>query len=212
MIAIIDYGMGNLKSIQNMFGRIGVEADISSSREMISSAEKLVLPGVGAFGNAMSRLNDMEITFILQERVIEWKIPILGICLGMQLLSQRSQEGGEHAGLGFLDAETIRFDFSTNDKPLKVPHMGWNEIEVRKQSPLTKSLEVDSRFYFVHSYHVNCHIKESIVATTHYGFDFVSMIQHENIFGVQFHPEKSHRFGMRVLENFAKLGTSEEGG
>jgi len=205
MIAIIDYGMGNLKSIQNMFGRIGVEAVIASSRELISTAEKLVLPGVGAFGNAVARLNDMELSSILQERVVEFNVPILGICLGMQLLSRRSLEGGEHAGLGFIDAETVRLDYSISDKGLKVPHMGWNEIEAQKESPLTEGLEKDSRFYFVHSYHVSCHNHEDIVATTRYGIDFVSMIQHENIFGVQFHPEKSHWFGMKVLENFAKL-------
>lgn len=205
MVVIIDYSIGNLKSIQNMFGRIGVESFISADMDLIGKADKIVLPGVGAFGVAIDRLKEMGIEEIIKERVLEYKIPILGICLGMQLLSNRSEEGGQHEGLGFVDAEVVRFDFSEIDPALKIPHMGWNQIEIQRQSPLTDGLEMDSRFYFVHSYHVNCNSDEDVVATAHYGIDFAAMIQHENIFGVQFHPEKSHRFGMKVLENFVKL-------
>ena len=209
MIAIIDYGMGNLRSIQNMFGRIGVQSFITSTNEDVANATKLVLPGVGAFGKAMERIKQMDVISVLKDRVLDSKIPILGICLGMQLLSKCSQEGGKHPGLGFIDAETVRFDFSTHATELKLPHMGWNEIECRRSSPLTNNLEDASRFYFVHSYHVRCHDEEDIVATARYGIDFISIIQHGNIFGVQFHPEKSHKFGMKLLENFVNIAEGD---
>lgn len=203
MIIIIDYGMGNLGSILNMLKKIGASAIVSSSLEEIRKAEKLILPGVGAFDNGMKNLNDRGLTVVLREQVIEKGKPILGICLGMQLLTKRSEEGRTE-GLGWIDAETVRFRFGEAQEGLKIPHMGWNTVNVMKESPLFKDMSEDPRFYFVHSYHVVCNDPGDVLTTTYYGYDFTSSVQRENMTGVQFHPEKSHKFGMRLLENWAK--------
>lgn len=203
MIVIVDYGMGNLGSILNMFKRVDVEAKISSNIQDIEEAKKIVLPGVGAFDNAMNNLKDLRIIPMLNKRVIEEKTPILGICLGMQLLSKRSEEGVLE-GLGWIDAETIRFKFDDN-KSLKIPHMGWNTIDIKKECCLFKDMYEESGFYFVHSYHVKCKNPENILTTTNHGIEFCSSVVKDNIFGAQFHPEKSHKFGMKLLKNFAEL-------
>lgn len=201
MITIIDYGMGNIGSILNMLKRIGVRAIVSSKIEDIEDANRLILPGVGAFDNGISNLGERKLTTILNKKVIGDKIPILGICLGMQLLTKSSEEGNLK-GLGFINAKTIKFKFNNN---LKIPNMGWNFIKQEKKSKLFLGLDRNSRFYFVHSYYVVCENKEDIIATTDYGLIFVSAFERKNIFGVQFHPEKSHKFGMQLLKNFSEL-------
>ena len=201
MIAIIDYGMGNLGSIHNMLNRIGAPSEITSDPRKIGLADKLILPGVGAFDRAVQSLNRLGLLPVLNERVLERKVPILGICLGMQLLSLRSEEG-ELPGLGWIDAETVRFAFEGENADLKIPHMGWNTIEVKRSSPILDDRHEESRFYFVHSYHVRCADEANVLATTRYGIVFHAAVIRGNIMGTQFHPEKSHKFGLKLLENF----------
>ncbi len=205
MIVIVDYGMGNLGSILNMLRRIGSEARISSKVEDIEKAGKLILPGVGAFDHGMEKICGLGLQPVLNERVIVRKTPVLGICLGMQLLTRKSEEG-RLPGLGWLDAETVRFRFSNGFSGMRIPHMGWNTIRVERPNPLLAGLEAgmggEPRFYFVHSYHLTCNQREDCLAVTPYGYDFASIVQRENIYGTQFHPEKSHRYGMKILENF----------
>jgi len=202
MIVIVDYKMGNSGSILNMFKRIGVEAIISSNVSDIEGADKLILPGVGAFDNGIKNLKDSGLIPVLEKKVIKRKAPILGICLGMQLLTLRSEEGCL-SGLGWVDAETVRFRFTENQASLRIPHMGWNTVNLMRYNVLFENLHnKDARFYFAHSYNVRCNNEKDVLSTTHYGHDFVSSIQKGNIFGVQFHPEKSHRFGMQLLKNF----------
>lgn len=203
MIIIVDYGMGNLGSILNMLKKIGAQAAISADIEEIRRADKLILPGVGAFDNGMKNLNESGFIPVLMEKAVVQKTPILGICLGMQLMTKSSEEGSV-AGLGWLDAVTVRFRHEP-ERGLKIPHMGWNSVAIVKDSPLLKDMFPDPRFYFVHSYHAVCSDGRDILATSHYGYDFVSAFQRDNIMGVQFHPEKSHKYGMRLLKNFAEL-------
>ena len=203
MMVIVDYGMGNLRSILNKLQRVDAEAIISSEVEDIEKAEKLILPGVGSFAAGMDNLEKYNLIPILTKKVIEEKVPILGICLGMQLLTRRSEEGNAD-GLGWIDAETKQFVFERNNTKLKIPHMGWNSIDIRSDSILLKDIPVNSTFYFVHSYHVCCNGTNSVVATTNYGYDFTSVIEKENVFGTQFHPEKSHKNGVRLLKNFVE--------
>ena len=203
MIVVIDYGLGNLGSITNMLKKVGVPVLISSDPTEVEKADKLVLPGVGAFDAGMNNIAARGLTPLLNYRVLEQKTPILGVCLGMQLLCKRSEEG-HLPGLGWLDAEVIRFKFDNNNTTLKIPHMGWNSLSVRKPHPLFADLETENRFYFVHSYHVVCADMGNVLAHTNYGYDFASAVVKDNIMGVQFHPEKSHKFGMRLYKNFAE--------
>lgn len=195
--------MGNLASILNMFRRLGVAAKITGNLDEIEGAGKLLLPGVGAFDAAVEKIEEAGMTDLLNRKAHVDKIPILGICLGMQLLSHQSEEGTKR-GFGWIDAVTRKFKFPP-EKQMKVPHMGWSEIKVKNESPLVKGLDSQSRFYFVHSYHVVPADERNIVATSFYGYEFVSVIQSGNIFGAQFHPEKSHKYGMQLLSNFASL-------
>ena len=199
MITIVNYDMGNLGSIQNMLKKIGVKSIITSSSEDILNAEKLILPGVGHFKRAMDNLAAFGLIDTLNQKVLVEKTPILGICLGMQLMTSYSEEG-ECAGLGWIDAQTLRFP-SYETTGLKVPHMGWNEVSFPNTHYLAEGL-VDPRYYFVHTYRVKCESPENVLCTTSYGETFHSGICKDNIVGVQFHPEKSHAFGMRLLENF----------
>jgi glutamine amidotransferase len=203
MIVIINYGMGNLASIQNMFKKVGADAIISSSLTDIQSADKLILPGVGAFNTGMQKLKESGLQEIIKKRAIEGGIPTLGICLGMQLLMNKSEEG-QLPGLGWLDGEVIRFKFTAAQNQIKIPHMGWNTIVKIKDHPLMAGLPIEPRFYFVHSFHVECKNEQDVLAKTNYGYDFASIVAQNNILGTQFHPEKSHKFGMQILRNFAE--------
>lgn len=201
---IIDYGMGNLGSIQNMLKKVGTKSIITSNTEEIKNAEKIILPGVGSFDNAIENLKKLKLLEVISTKALKEKVPILGICLGMQLLAKKSEEG-EFDGLKLIDAEVVHFDFSKQHENLKIPHMGWNHIKIMKKSLLLKDMYDDPRFYFVHSYYLKCNDSNDILCTTNYGNDFVSAVEKENIMGVQFHPEKSHKFGMKLLKNFSEL-------
>lgn len=207
MIAIIDYGLGNLGSIANMLRAIGAKCEITGDTKALSSADKLILPGVGAFDAGMTRLAECGLDDLVKEQAAAGK-PILGICLGMQLLGLSSEEG-ERAGLGLIPFRSRRFDFTAhNVEPalalrLKVPHMGWDVVDFEKDSPLTQGIEGRQRYYFVHSYHAVCDEPADALMTCDYGYKFVAAVSRGNVYGVQFHPEKSHDFGMRLLENFA---------
>ena len=203
MITIVNYGMGNLGSVQNMFKRIGVPSEISGDPAIIAKSTSLLLPGVGAFDAAMQKIADSGLRTVLDKKVLEDKVPTLGICLGMQLLTNSSEEG-VLPGLGWITAKTVKFKFAPDSK-LKVPHMGWNYVFSKKDSPLTENLPEEPRFYFVHSYFVQCDNEEDVLTTTPYGSDFHSIVQKDNVYGAQFHPEKSHKYGMKLLANFAKL-------
>tara|TARA_Y100001936_G_C16086297_1_gene682022 strand:+ start:3693 stop:4298 length:606 start_codon:yes stop_codon:yes gene_type:complete len=201
MITIVDYGMGNLGSIKNMFKRIGVPTVLAADLEVIEKADKLILPGVGNFDQAMKRINSSDLREILDRKALLERIPILGICLGMQLFTQSSEEG-TLLGLGWIKAVTRRFPKTSK---LKVPHMGWNIVSPVRESPISKNLPDEIRFYFVHSFYVHVENEEDSILKAHYGINFDAAIQHGNIFGAQFHPEKSHKFGMQFLTNFANL-------
>jgi glutamine amidotransferase len=203
MITIINYGMGNLGSVQNMLKRIGVKSIISSDINEIEKADKILLPGVGAFDAAISKIDELNLRTVLTYMAKEKKVPFLGICLGMQLLTESSEEG-VLKGLNFVPAKTIKFKFPENSD-LKIPHMGWNLVTKKTESVLTKNFTCDSRFYFVHSYHVKCDNSINSILTTNYGYEFDSAIQNENVFGAQFHPEKSHKYGIQLLSNFASI-------
>ena len=203
MIAIVDYGMGNLGSVFNMFKKIGVKAKITSDSAEISKAPKILLPGVGAFDSAMQRINNSELRGVLDQKALIEKVPVLGICLGMQLLTESSDEGSLR-GLSWIKGHTHAFSGAI-DSSLRIPHMGWNVVHIQKQNELTKNYEGEVRFYFVHSYYVLAHNPHESLMKTDYGISFDSAISHDNIFGAQFHPEKSHKFGMRLFENFARL-------
>ncbi len=202
MISIINYGLGNLGSIKNMMNYLDIKCEIINDINKIRKAKKIILPGVGAFDTAINKINKFEgLKDILNEKALNEKIPILGICLGMQLLTNKSEEGLLD-GLGWIEAETLRFN---KLKGLKVPHMGWNRVNLNFSSDLTKNLLDESKFYFVHSYYVKVNELKNEILTTKHGMNFSSGIQKENIFGVQFHPEKSHKYGMEIFKNFSKI-------
>lgn len=202
MIVIIDYGMGNLYSIRNMLKYLGYDSIVTGQIDQISKADKLILPGVGNFGKAMEVIDSLKLREVLDQRVLGNGIPILGICLGMQLLLEYSEEG-QCSGLGWIPGTVNKFSFP--DQPeLKIPHMGWDYIEKQKESPLFANSVEGERYYFVHSYYAKCSSREDVAATTEYGITFDSVVQRENILGTQFHPEKSHKFGMNILKNFVE--------
>ena len=203
MIAIINYGLGNLTSILNMHKRLGIEAIITSDFETIRQADKLILPGVGHFKKGMENLHQSGLKKLLDEIVLEKQKPILGICLGAQLMTKHSEEG-DVDGLGWVDANTVMFDKSKLGN-LKVPHMGWSDIEIVQANPLLHALPEAPRFYHVHSYHFQFDKKDEVIANTEYGYRFESAFQKNNIYGTQFHPEKSHKYGMKVIENFSRI-------
>lgn len=203
MVTIIDYGLGNLGSILNMFKKIGAKATISSNIDEIDKAQKILLPGVGAFDAAMSKIDAAGLRAVLDKKALQDKVPVLGICLGMQLLTDGSEEGAL-PGLGWIPADTKKFEFAKEQK-LKVPHMGWNLVTKHQESQLTEGFIGEYRFYFVHSYYVRVKNESNSILKTTYGIEFDSAIQHNNIYGAQFHPEKSHKFGMKLLANFAKI-------
>jgi glutamine amidotransferase len=202
-IAILDYGMANLRSVQKAFEHVGQRADIISTPEEIASAEKLVLPGVGAFQDAVATLRDKELAEPIKRHIACGK-PFLGICLGLQMLFDVGYEDGVHEGLGVFRGKCVRFDVDTV-MHLKVPHMGWNQLNIRRPAPIFRDLPADAGVYFVHGYHVVPEDETLIATTTDYGRPFVSSIWRDNVMATQFHPEKSQAVGLKILENFAKL-------
>jgi glutamine amidotransferase len=203
MIAIIDYGMGNLGSVLNMLKKVGASAKITCEQEEILKAEKLLLPGVGSFDAAMSRINESGLSKVLNKLVLEKKVPILGICLGMQLMMEGSEEG-QLPGFGWIKGNTYHFKGKISSS-LKVPHMGWNNITITNSNSLTKGLDGESRFYFVHSYFVRIENPANSMMNCEYGLKFDAAVHKNNIYGAQFHPEKSHKFGMQFLRNFVEI-------
>lgn len=202
-IVIVDYGMGNLNSVKRKLSRLKVNAIISSDADDIKSADKIILPGVGHFKKAMESLNSLGLIDVLNKEILVNKKPILGICLGMQLMSKKSEEGNVE-GLGWIDAEIVRFRVKDSLK-FKIPHIGWNKIMISKESKLMKSIPDLSEFYFVHSYHLLAKDKNDVLNETEFEYPFVSAIEKGNIFGVQYHPEKSHDIGDVLLENFINI-------
>jgi glutamine amidotransferase len=202
MIAIIDYGMGNVRSVYNALDYIGQEAIITADPKVIDDAARLILPGVGAFGDAMANLEARGLTGVLHRQVFENGKPLLGICLGLQLMARHSVEHGNHKGLGWFEADVVRF--AVPGSKLKVPHMGWNEIAPQVQHPIFANLkEGEFCFYFVHSFHIVCKDAGNVAATCSYGEPFTAAIYRDNIFATQFHPEKSQDNGVQILRNFA---------
>lgn len=203
-LAVLNYRAGNLASVCNMFKRIGVTASIANTPEDVERAKALVLPGVGAFGYCMGQLGDSGLKEPLLHAVRYKKIPLLGICVGFQMLFSHSEEGNEE-GLGLIHGRIVHFDAARLTATQKVPHMGWSEVQVRENHPLFDSVEMPPRFYFVHSYHATDVPPALSIAEANYGCDFTCAVQAENIYGAQFHPEKSHRFGMKFFHNFARI-------
>ncbi len=202
MVAIIDYNMGNLASVKNALAKIGTESTVVADPDALAKYDRALLPGVGAFGDAMEHLRSNGMDDAVRDFAKSGK-PMLGICLGMQLLFSKSLEFGEHVGLGLIPGEVVPFDTRMFDKPHKVPHMGWNELFVQKETPLFHWLPKEFYLYFVHSYHAVTP-DEYVIGRTWYGYEFVSAVQKENVFGIQPHPEKSHDQGLRILENFVE--------
>lgn len=201
MLTIVNYGVGNLSSMQNMLTKIGVPSLVSNNEYEISKAEKLILPGVGAFDTCAERLNESGLMTVLQERVIDNKIPVLGVCVGMQLMLDSSEEG-IMPGLGWVKGKAVRFNKDMLSEKLKIPHMGWSEIGVSKKTNLLDGFQEDPRYYFVHSFHALLENNDDELFSAIHGYQFTAGIQHGNVTGVQFHPEKSHKFGMKLLFNF----------
>ena len=203
MIGIVDYNMGNLASVINAFAKVGADATLESDPSKLAQYDKLILPGVGAFGDAMAHLKSNGMDEAVKTYAASGK-PLLGICLGMQLLFDSSEEFGSTEGLGLIPGKVVAFDEKRFDHPQKVPHMGWNELFVQNDTAIFSGLNRDFYLYFVHSFHAVCDDKYAI-GKTHYGYQFVSAVQNGNIYGIQPHPEKSHENGLKIIENFAKL-------
>lgn len=204
MITIIDYGLGNIKAFVNVYERLNIEIKIAHRPDDIKNATKIILPGVGAFDHAMSQLNQSGMREELEKQVLLNNIPVVGICVGMQMLAKSSEEG-KLPGLGWVDGVVNLFDASMIPFKTRLPHMGWNTIDPVKKVPLLDGFDSQSRFYFLHSYYFVCNNSEDVIATTNYGIIYASAVAKNNIFGIQFHPEKSHMNGIQLLHNFAKL-------
>lgn len=204
MIVVVDYGMGNLRSVGKAFERLGSKVIISSREDDILKADKIILPGVGHFKYGMGKLNSLKLIDALKVKALEEKVPVLGICLGMQLMTSHSEEG-DVAGLNWVSACTKKFQCEGKNSIFKVPHMGWNSVTIMKDSALLKDIVSDDQFYFVHSYYVACDDPADVLLKTGYNICFDSGFVHANIFGFQFHPEKSHKKGLCLLKNFIDL-------
>lgn len=204
MITLIDYGVGNIFAFQNVYKRLDIPTKIAKSSDDLNDAQKLILPGVGSFDYAMNRLNDSGMREKLDELVLEKKIPVIGICVGMQMMGNRSDEGKEE-GLKWIDGDILKFDEKLIEHRTKLPHMGWNDVVPVNNHSLFNGLERNAIFYFLHSFHFKCKNPLDIIATSEYGVAFSSAVNKNHIFGIQFHPEKSHHYGERLLHNFAIL-------
>lgn len=204
MIAIVDYGLGNIQAIYTVFKNLNIPAKITSNRNDLKNIDKLILPGVGAFDYAMKKLENSGMLDSLNNLVLNERKHVLGICVGMQMLALSSEEG-KQTGLGWLNADVKKFRWSNGKKNIFIPHMGWNNVEQINENMLLKEIDNNSYFYFLHSYYYEANDEKNILATTNYGKDFASVVNKDNIYGVQFHPEKSHQCGVKLLKNFAEL-------
>ena len=204
MIAIVDYGLGNILAFSNMFKRLNIDARVARSAAELTGADKIILPGVGAFDHAMELLHASGMRELLDELVLEKKVPVLGICVGMQILAKSSDEG-KLPGLGWIDGRVRAFSALPEAAALPLPHMGWNDVQPKAGERLFAQMEADARFYFLHSFFFECAGQDSVAATASYGVDFSCAVRTGNVHGVQFHPEKSHHWGARLLQNFAEL-------
>ncbi len=204
MITLIDYGVGNIFAFQNVYKRLDIPTKIAKTQEDLLGASKLILPGVGSFDYAMGQLNASGMREKLDELVLEKKVPVIGICVGMQMMGNRSDEG-KLEGLKWIDSEILKFDENLIQQRTKLPHMGWNDVAPAKNHPLFVGLEKEAIFYFLHSFYFKCKIPEETIAVSDYGISFSSAVNKDNIYGIQFHPEKSHKYGEKLLYNFAKL-------
>jgi glutamine amidotransferase len=204
MIGIIDYGLGNIKAFSNIYKSLDIKYKIVQKSEELKDITKIILPGVGAFDDAMNKFNESGLRDGVEKMVLNEKKPLLGICVGMQILAESSDEGTEK-GLGWINASVKIFDTKTINHDTKLPHMGWNTIDIQpKNEPLFQDLEQQAKFYFLHSYYFQCE-DSNIIAETEYGEKYTSAVRSDNIYGVQFHPEKSHSFGLKILQNFSKI-------
>lgn len=206
MIVIVDYGLGNIKAFANVYKRLNINAVYASTPEQLERATKIILPGVGAFDHAMRMLNESGLRECLDMLVLEKKIPIIGICVGMQMMANQSEEGVSD-GLGWIDGTVKRFSYECEiiSRQHPLPHMGWNNINSLRNSALVENLDELKRFYFLHSYYFECNNADDVVATANYGFDYACIVNHGNVYGIQCHPEKSHHNGVALLKNFAEL-------
>jgi glutamine amidotransferase len=203
MIAIIDYGLGNVLAFKNVFNRLNIPVVVAKYPADLTGATRLILPGVGSFDHAMKQFDDSGMRQTVEQLVLQRHLPILGVCVGMQMLA-RSSEEGVSPGLGWIDAVVKRFDSSRMPKGTYLPHMGWNDVVPTRDGHLFSGLEDGARFYFLHSYYFECHDQADVLASSDYGMQFCSAARRGSIFGVQFHPEKSHHFGSQLLKNFAE--------
>jgi glutamine amidotransferase len=207
MIAIVDYGLGNVRAFANIYKRLHIPAEIASAANQLRAADRLILPGVGAFDWAMKRLDASGLRGALDEIAAAKRTLVLGICVGMQMMAARSDEG-QLAGLGWIDAEVKRFDLSSSTQRTRLPHMGWNDVAPSTEGGLFRGLVAGARFYFLHSYYFVPHRPEEVLAVTDYSGPYASAVRSGNLYGVQFHPEKSHQWGIQLLRNFAELEPS----
>lgn len=204
MIAIIDYGVGNIKAFSNIYKNLNIVFTIAKCVEDLEDATKIILPGVGSFDYAMERLQKSGMQEPLNELVLKRKLPVLGVCVGMQMLANKSDEG-KLSGLGWIDGVVKKFDQSKVDEKVPLPHMGWNNVKPIANNNLFQDSDIESRFYFLHSYYFAPHNEDNVLAVTDYNGPYASAVRSENVFGVQFHPEKSHQNGIQLLKNFANL-------
>jgi glutamine amidotransferase len=203
-VAVVNSGVGNLGAIPNMLARVGASAIVTTDPDVVRRAERVVLPGVGSFDAALRNLESSGVLDALHDKVLVQKAPFLGLCLGMELLADRSEEG-RRSGLGWIPGSVVRFRFDGLEPPPRVPHMGWNWVRPTRNVPILQDLGPNARFYFAHSFHFVPDDPADTVGVSTYGLEFAAVIQRENVMGLQFHPEKSHRFGLRVFENFLRL-------
>lgn len=204
MITIIDYGVGNVLAFVNVYNRLNVPVTVAKSADNLRNASRLILPGVGSFDHAMQQFDQSGMRQLVEQLVMHDKLPIIGICVGMQMLAKSSDEGNL-PGLGWIDGTVKKFDLSVMPPDTNLPHMGWNDVAPVAEGGLFKGMEKDSRFYFLHSFYFECHQQSNVLAVSDYGGNFSCAVRQDNVFGVQFHPEKSHHFGSQLLKNFSEV-------
>jgi len=204
MIKIVNYGSGNIQAILNIYKQLNIDCFVASTPEELADATKLILPGVGAFDETMQELIDSGFQTELNRLVLEKKTPVMGICVGMQILAKSSDEG-DLPGLGYIDGQVKKFDVSVFNQKPHIPHLGWNSIKPTKEHPIFENIDFEQGFYFLHTYYFSCATLEDRLASTNYGLEYASAVHHDNVFGMQFHPEKSHSNGVQLFKNFANL-------